>query len=800
MVCTIQLEVKAGASSDEYTTQVVRSPVGAEPSATMHLNAEKLLDDRGDLETAVLLSSMSGRRVAHPEEQRLQNVGRVLFEALFTDGVLDAYLASITAARERGEPLRVEFRTTVPELAALPWEALWDSNNGNYICLAEPLVRHVPAPYTSEPLEVTPPLRILGLVASPRGLPALDISAEQEGLQSALAPLISGGLLELEWLVQASWAGVQEKLLSNHWHVLHFIGHGDYDVDTDEGLLALVGGNGRAENVPASHLAYLLSEARPTPRLVVLNSCSSGEESSSDLFSGTAAVLARSGISAVAAMQFTISDAAAISFASGFYTAIAHGRSVDNAVRSGRIAILGTPRTLEWVTPVLYLRGDNTQLFTLTASPQRSVAPQPEAEDRSAQTTAKLDALYSRARTELNAEHYEVALGLLNQLLNRAPDYPEAAALRNTAAREVDLADKYQRAIDKQYSGHWVAADDLFTTILRAKPGYRDAVARRRKCRKARKIADLQAELRCRAETADWRAVADTSDELARLDSGEADPGGLATRARQILAAADREAELAHSYARARKAEDLGDWATAIKDYTASGSYQDAETRLNDCRQQQSIARLKSNIDQYAETKDWRRVRDTVAELRRIHPASAAQYSTLDTRARRRSIIRRKPLWITAIAAFIAAGATIIYMVAIGPRDNHGVWNVGDCAKYNGKFALTKVPCDDIQANVKVQSFADAPDGCDAEDGHMPVSGGYACWDINWRVGTCWALKTFPAYQVPCSEPGEKHVRVTTIVRDSTDVTRCPPDSPYHSVSSVHHFVVCGQYIGPEPG
>jgi hypothetical protein len=64
-------------------------------------------------------------------------------------------------------------------------------------------------------------------------------------------------------------------------------------------------------------------------------------------------------------MQFSISDDAAIRFARGFYTALAEGRGIDEATRSGRIAILGMAHgTLEWVTPVLYLRGDTTHLFS----------------------------------------------------------------------------------------------------------------------------------------------------------------------------------------------------------------------------------------------------------------------------------------------------------------------------------------------------------------------------------------------------------------------------------------------------
>jgi restriction system protein len=65
-------------------------------------------------------------------------------------------------------------------------------------------------------------------------------------------------------------------------------------------------------------------------------------------------------------MQYQISDAAAVAFARGFYTAIAHGRGVDEATASGRVAILGTRAgTLEWVTPVMYLRGRDSHLFVL---------------------------------------------------------------------------------------------------------------------------------------------------------------------------------------------------------------------------------------------------------------------------------------------------------------------------------------------------------------------------------------------------------------------------------------------------
>ena len=289
--------------------------------------------------------------------------------------------------QQGGERLRVVLRLTAPELAALPWEALFDPETQTYLCRREPLVRHVPALYTQPPLEIRPPLRILGLVASPRGLPVLDVETEQQNLEAALAQPIADGLVELVWMHQASWEAIHGKLLGGEWHVLHFIGHGDYDADAEEGVLYLVGADGRARGVEASRLTDLLGEARPPLRLVVLNSCSSGQSGSQDLFSGTAAVLAHNGIDGVAAMQYGITDTAAIAFARGFYTALAHGLTVDEAARSGRVEILGLGRTLEWVTPVLYVRGDATRPFIITGKPPVAEPSRPATE--AADSTAK---------------------------------------------------------------------------------------------------------------------------------------------------------------------------------------------------------------------------------------------------------------------------------------------------------------------------------------------------------------------------------------------------------------------------
>lgn len=364
MDAVMELEIGPGPEPGSYVVHVLRSVGGGEPTETFRLELDELVGRRPELEASVLLSSVSARRIMTDTEAALQDVGRRLFEAAFTGDVYAAYRTSVAVASERGSGVQIALRLTAAGLAALPWEALYDPATGTYLCRKEPLVRNVPAAHAPSALSIDLPLRVLAMVSSPRGLPAIDVEHERELLEEALRPHLDAGRVRIEWLEPVTWSGVHDKLLEQEWHVLHFIGHGTYDTDTDEGVLAFVGRDGRAEYVSASSLADLLAEAEPTPRLVLLNSCRSAAGGTDDLFSGTAAALAHSGIRAVAAMQFSISDTAAIEFARGFYSALAHGRGIDEAVRSGRIGILGLGRgTLEWVTPVLYLRGEDTRLF-----------------------------------------------------------------------------------------------------------------------------------------------------------------------------------------------------------------------------------------------------------------------------------------------------------------------------------------------------------------------------------------------------------------------------------------------------
>ena len=371
----IEVAISRGAG-DTYRTEVLRSPAG-EAAALVNLDVTSLTKRHERLRRTVLTSAaLSAQPV---DELPLREAGCELFRALLgAENVSGLYQASTAIAAERGQQLRVVVRTDDPALARLPWEAMYDETNGRYVCRDQSLVRHVNVPSPPTPLLVNLPLRILAVVSSPSELSGLNVAAEKRLLTDALARLTGERLAELVWAPSAVWADLQETLLDGPWHVLHFVGHGRFAPGSSEGQLALTQASGQTDWVGTARLLALLGRARPRPHLMVLNSCSGAAMSATDIFSSTAAALVRGGISAVAAMQYEFSDPAATAFTRGFYGELAHGRGVDDAVSSGRTAVIGlNDRTLEWVTPVLYLRGDDSRLFVIqpgkpTTSPGES--------------------------------------------------------------------------------------------------------------------------------------------------------------------------------------------------------------------------------------------------------------------------------------------------------------------------------------------------------------------------------------------------------------------------------------------
>lgn len=322
------------------------------------------------LQNALLSSGGRRRRMPSPDERAVQDFGKALFESLFIGKVRSLYAVSWDKASVQGKGLRVQLRIQDPALAALPWEFLYDPGQAEYLCLSRntPLVRYIELPHPRQSLPVSPPLRILGMIASPQNLTSLDIENERKRIERAIKDLRARGSVSLTWLRGQTWQDLQQAMRRGPWHIFHFVGHGGFDSETDEGLIALTNSEGQAQHFTATHLARLLADHGPL-RLVVLNSCEGARAGNIDIFSSTAAILVRRGIPAVLAMQYEITDGAAIVLSQAFYEAITDGLPVDAAVGEARKAIsIGIANTIEWGTPVLYMHSSNGEIFQIGRS------------------------------------------------------------------------------------------------------------------------------------------------------------------------------------------------------------------------------------------------------------------------------------------------------------------------------------------------------------------------------------------------------------------------------------------------
>ena len=118
-----------------------------------------------------------------------------------------------------------------------------------------------------------------------------------------------------------------------------------------------------AAQVSDAQLVNLLGD-QDSLRLVVLNSCEGARTSVVDPFAGIATSIVELGIPAVVAMQFEISDKAAITFAEELYQSlIARQDPIDVAVAEARKAVFTEVNETEWATPVLFLRNEDGRLF-----------------------------------------------------------------------------------------------------------------------------------------------------------------------------------------------------------------------------------------------------------------------------------------------------------------------------------------------------------------------------------------------------------------------------------------------------
>ena len=356
-----------------YRARVLSSPAGqAVGEVTLPFNDL-------ELENFLLKIGRTRRGVRHiesPEMEAVKIFGGKLFESVFDDELMIALRRSLEETRKSRQGLRIRLRLNdAPELVNLPWEFLYNPTLNRFLSLSvnTPIVRYLELPERINALTITPPLRMLVVISSPTDYPTLEVEREWINLKTALEGLEQAGMLVLDRLETASPMALQYKLRRNSYNIFHFIGHGGFDKRAQDGVLLFEDDNGRGRPLSGQYLGTLLHDEKNL-RLALLNACEGGRSGINDPFAGVAQSLVQQGLPAVIAMQFEVTDKAAITFAREFYAAIADGYPADASLAEACKAIFSLGNDIESGTPVLYMRAQDGRIFNIQQTPPTSAA------------------------------------------------------------------------------------------------------------------------------------------------------------------------------------------------------------------------------------------------------------------------------------------------------------------------------------------------------------------------------------------------------------------------------------------
>jgi CHAT domain len=308
-----------------------------------------------------------------PACEILREIGARLFRALLGGPVREIYLLSrgrVDSFPDRGLRIRIVLPVDSPEaglLQAVPWELLHCEETREYLARSArtPVVRSLPLPWASVAISGSDSskIRILIVVAQPKGLLALDADDEQDRILKAWEPQ---GNVEVKILPACTLRDLTESVGANSYQAVHFITHGSFDSKSGAGSLLLEAPDGGPHAVSGSILGETLG-ARRELRAVFLNACrtsQSGFKPGQDPLLGTAAALVRAGVPAVVAMQFPISDRGARTFSETVYRSLACGGALDEAVAAGRLALVQADHdSCEWITPSLFAALSESDVF-----------------------------------------------------------------------------------------------------------------------------------------------------------------------------------------------------------------------------------------------------------------------------------------------------------------------------------------------------------------------------------------------------------------------------------------------------
>ncbi|WP_295884787.1 tetratricopeptide repeat protein [uncultured Thiohalocapsa sp.] len=335
-------------------------------------------------------------------EQNLETWGRALHAAAMplehTANVRDAWTriddhagrrfsvhVDVDATLEAGAPeTEVEAaREAATVLLGLPWELLHDGKSFLFQGARPTRVRRrLPRTQGFDVPVVATPIRILLVTARPEDDACGYIDHRVSALplveaMEALPGLVALTVLSPPTLPALRLALERARDARRPYQVVHFDGHGVYDRQVGLGGLCFEHPDDTGRLDGRRHLTVYTNALGPLLRehripLVFLEACQSAVAES--VSESVASELLKVGVASVVAMSHSVLVETARRFVAVFYTALADGRRVGDAMLAGQRALAEDPtrgrvfgtralRLQDWFVPVLFQEKDDPQLF-----------------------------------------------------------------------------------------------------------------------------------------------------------------------------------------------------------------------------------------------------------------------------------------------------------------------------------------------------------------------------------------------------------------------------------------------------
>jgi tetratricopeptide (TPR) repeat protein len=326
---------------------------------------------------------VQGRTIAPWELYQEENgLADALFEAFFSGKIGETCARFLTLAdKQKLSELLLVISTDDEQAMNLPWEmvvarllngAEWKSAHSASIHnfgLVRTKEKSLAAFDIRGKNEGAGPLKMLFVTALPEDMgerdKLLEIEDEQRKLIQAVGNLEATGSqpkIVIEFLDNAALPEIEAALAARRHDILHISGHGAYLERLEKGVLYLEDERGDERKTSGAELGAVLRRHKSL-KLLILSACETAIALRDGVVEG---ISAASGIPAILAMRFAVTDAGAKQFTTTLYDTLAKGETLAHSVAQGREALWravaeqrkAVPdvyHIAEWFTPVLYL-------------------------------------------------------------------------------------------------------------------------------------------------------------------------------------------------------------------------------------------------------------------------------------------------------------------------------------------------------------------------------------------------------------------------------------------------------------